>query len=106
MIDETELRQIANSLGRAAGAVTEQAFESGTDAAQLKKDIDSLLAATDVCRRAARRIESRRAQLDDKSPLCLGCKNRQDVPGGFACALGLDTKEATTRRSCKQYKAE
>lgn len=107
MIDPTALRETANNLGRAAGELTQQAFEAGGDLQQLQKDVATLRAATDICRRTARRMEARRAQQDEAAPLCLGCRHRKDRPGeGIECDLAMDTREAATKRKCQKYDPE
>jgi hypothetical protein len=104
--EPTLLRQTANDIARAAGTLTMQAFDAGGDMAQLQADLATLKGSADICRRMARRIEAQAAQLDDKAPLCLGCHHRLDSPGSPTCEIGLDTDEATKRRTCPHYAAE
>lgn len=107
MIEPTALRETANGLVRAAGALTEQCFESAGDLANHQKELATLNAAVTICRRMARRIEAKRAQADDSAPFCLGCHQRKDKTGaGLDCALALDTKEACTKRRCGKYDPE
>lgn len=106
MSEPTLLRQTANNIAQAAGTLTMQAFEASGDMAQLQEDLATLKGSADICRRLARRIEARAAQLSDTAPLCLGCRHRRDSPGAPTCEIGLDTDEATKRRKCPQYAAE
>lgn len=105
-MDAGALRQVANGLARAAGELTQRAFDAGREMERLQAELATLREAADICRNLARVIEAREAQQDDSKPLCLGCKHRRDSAVGFTCELGMDTREASTKRSCKRYDAE